>query len=165
VRVDQRPDTDARVETVATQRRATLGYSGDEAVDTGLCKNGSAIRPGLRYDTWPSAHDGRIQIGVVNTMKGACPPSSSATFLMVDALSHQDTPHFGGPVRTNGPHADRRSEPSNGVELGASAVRMFSTPAGIPARNASSPIASAVSGVALRAHYGASAAPAPRVIM
>ena len=84
-----------------------------------------------------------------NTMKGALPPSSSESFLTVGALwAIRMRPTSVEPVKlmwrtTSLAH----STLPMAMELALSAHSMFRTPAGMPARIASSAAASAVSGV------------------
>src|SRR5262249_5272658 len=102
-------------------------------------------------------------------MNGALPPSSIDTFLMVDddlAISMRPTSVDPVNVTLRTAGLEHISSP---ISL-AEPVTMLNTPLGIPARNASSPSASAESGVWLAGFKttvqpAASAGPALRVII
>ena len=108
------------------------------------------VWPALRYllTIAPSTADSMSASS--NTMKGALPPNSRLSFLIVGA-------HCRASIRPTSvlPVKDKwrtvsleHSTLPISIELSASAVRMFSTPAGMPARIANSPSANADSGVA-----------------
>ena len=85
----------------------------------------------------------------LNTMKGALPPSSSESFLMLGALCCiRMRPTSVDPVNERWRTVSlAHSTPPIAIELSLSAVSTLSTPGGMPARWASSATASAESGV------------------
>ena len=84
-----------------------------------------------------------------NTINGALPPSSSDSFLTVGALcAIRMRPTSVLPVKLMWRTTSlAQSTLPTAIELAESAVIMFNTPGGMPARSASSAAASAVSGV------------------
>jgi hypothetical protein len=107
------------------------------------------VWPALRYLLTIAPSTALSMSASSNTMKGALPPSSRLIFLIVGA-------HCAARMRPTSvePVNDRwrttslaHSTLPISIEPALSAVRMFSTPAGMPARWASSATASADSGV------------------
>src|SRR6218665_1391312 len=107
------------------------------------------VWPALRYLLAKAPSTALSMSASANTMNGALPPSSSDIFLTVGALcAIRMRPTSVEPVKlmwrtTSLAH----STLPMAMELSLSAHRMLNTPAGMPARNASSAAASAVSGV------------------
>ena len=101
-----------------------------------MLRNFETIAPSTAASTWASS----------NTMNGALPPSSSPTFFTVPAACAISTlPTSVEPVKPT-----TRTAGCSHIALPiarASPVTKLSTPGGMPARSASSPSASAVSGV------------------
>ena len=101
-----------------------------------MLRNLDTIAPSTAASTWASS----------KTMNGALPPSSSPTFFTVPAAWRMSSlPTSVEPVKPM-----KRTAGCSHIALpiaGASPVRRLRTPAGMPARSASSPSASAVSGV------------------
>ncbi|MCY1241314.1 hypothetical protein D9M72_542080 [compost metagenome] len=127
------------------------------------------VWPALRYFDTIAPSTAASRSASSNTMKGALPPSSIDTFLMVDAVCAISTrPTSVEPVKV--------SLRTSGLLLIsppmalADPVTTDSTPAGMPARSASATSASAVSGVcdaglSTMVQPTASAGPALRVII
>ena len=86
----------------------------------------------------------------LNTMKGALPPNSSDSFLMVGAHCFiRMRPTSVDPVKDRWRTVSlAHSTWPTSMDRSASAVMMFNTPGGMPARKASSATAKADSGVA-----------------
>src|SRR5262245_5714562 len=127
------------------------------------------VCPALRYLDAMAPWTAASRSASSNTMNGALPPSSSPTFFTVDAhCCIRSLPISVEPVkvrmRTSGLEV---SSPPIGLD---DPVTTLKTPAGMPARSASSHKASADSGVSLAGLHtklqpAASAGPALRVIM
>ncbi len=107
------------------------------------------VWPALRYLLAIAPSTAESMSASSNTMKGALPPSSSESFLTVGALcAIRMRPTSVEPVKLMWRTVSlAQNTLPTAMLLGPSAVSRFSTPAGMPARIASSAAASAVSGV------------------
>ena len=167
--IDQRAKGGAVLQAVADLHRAYFLFQlgGEGVIDTGLhidpvgADTGLAVVAEFAHDR---AFDGGIQIGVVENDEGRVAAQFHRAFHhAIRRLAQQDAAHLGRTGEGQLAHGVVFAEFLADVSTAREEVTMLNTPAGIPARSASTPITVADSGCFRRraANKGTALRPAP----